>query len=233
MKLLIATIVLAGTFFLIRLTGYLNKFLIKRHLKWKVLSRLFPLFELIVGLSAVLWTINYFFQSKSYYNIIVISIIIIFIGFFSWFLFRDLVAGYIFRILNNFQPGIKIQLGATSGRLIEMRATHIIIETGEGKTVKIPYSSISSEIVSEQPAESITEDSVLTLQVTNNKNLPETEEKIRKALLNSPWRLLHREPVIKLKAQNEVHYVFEIQVKTRNKKHQQYLYSSLLKQFEA
>ncbi len=233
MKLLIAALVIAGTFFLIRLTGYLNKFLIKRHLKWKVLPRLFPLFELIVELSVVLWTINFLFQSKSYYNIIVIGIIIIFIGFFSWFLFRDLIAGYIFRIQNNFRSGIEIQLGETSGRLIEMRATHIIIETSEGKTVKIPYSRISSEIVSEQPAESITEDSVLTLQVTNNKSLPETEEKIRKALLNSPWRLLHREPVIKLKTQNEKHFVFEIQVKTRNRKHQQYLYISLLKQFEA
>ena len=232
MKILIAAIILTGTYFLIRLTGNLLKFLFNRHLKWKFLLTLIPFLELILGLSAVLWAINFLFQTKSYYNILMISIVVIFVGFVSWFLLRDIVAGYVFRIQNNFRPGAKIQLGTTIGKLLSMNVTHIIIETGDGRTIKIPYSRISGETVSEQHEEIIAEESSLILRLISSKSLNEIEDDIRKAIMNSPWRLLHREPIIKLKSQNGEYFEYEIRVKTRNKKHQQYLYNSLLKKFE-
>jgi small-conductance mechanosensitive channel len=232
MKILIVVLVLAGSFLLIHITGNIIKLLIKRYHKWRFLGKILPLVELIVGLVVVFWTINFLFKNKSYYSILVISIIVVFIGFLSWFLIKDLIAGYVFRLQNNLRPGTEIQLGRSKGRLLSMHATHIIIETGDGKTVKIPYSRISNEIVSEQPEETIADDSVLTLRLNSCINIQETEEEIRKAILNSPWRLLYRDPVIKLKSQNENFSEFEIQVKTRNNKHLHYLYNSLVKKFE-
>lgn len=232
MKIIIVVLIFAGSFFLILLTGNVIKFLTKRHLKWKFLFRLFPLIELAIGLFVILWSINFLFHAKSYYNILLICLAVIFIVLLSWFLLRDLVAGYIFRMQNSFRPGAEIQLGKSIGRLLSMRATHIIIETGDGRTVKIPYSLISNEIVSEQREETIAEDSSFTLRFSCKKNIQKTEKDIRKAVLNSPWRLLHREPVIKLKSENEDSFEFEIQVKTRNKKHLQYLYNSLLIKFK-
>ncbi len=228
MKVLIIIAIIIGTVLLVRFTEMLLRFFIGSRQKLKFILKYFPVIELSATLLIVFWSTDYLFSEKTYYQTIILSLVVSFIALISWFIARDLIAGIVFRTQNNLRRGASLQLGKIEGKMFGMRATHIVIETDEGKMVKIPYSRIANEIVSEQPEEGVHEDSKLTLKIDKTKSWKDTETHLRNILLNAPWRILSSEPKIKLLSDEGPYYKIQIFVKTRNKKHTEKLHSLLL-----
>ena len=227
MKVLVVITLIVGTFILIRITEMLLRFFIGKRQKLKFIIRYFPIVELITTLSITFWAIDYLFSAKSYYQTIILSLIISIIALVSWFVARDLI----FRIQNNIRSGSSLQLGNIEGKMLRMGAAHIVIETNEGKIVKIPYSKVANEIVSEQPEEGVREDSELTLKIIRNKNWKEVEAELKNVLLHSPWRLINTDPRIELLSEEEEYFKIQIFIKTRGKKHTEQLRTYLLTRF--
>lgn len=232
MKILIAIAIVSASLILIRITEMLIRYFVGRRKRLKFLIRLFPLFELVTVAIIIFKLIDYLFSKSSYYEVIVISLIIIFIAFISWFLIRDLIAGIVFRTGNNFRSGSAVQFGNDKGKLLHMRASHIIIETREGKTIKIPYSRIANELISEHSDEGVREDSILIVRMPKSNAWNETESALRNILLNAPWRLLGSDPHVELIAEEEEFYEVEIHVKTRSSKYVENLFALLSRKFE-
>ena len=148
MKILIVVIIVLSAFIGLRIIKLLIKRLAKKYAVWKKLLTLLPLAGFIIWLIILFWAVNYLFQDKSYYNVIIISIIVVLSLTIGWFLLKDIISGIIFRIQNNYSYGEFVQFGKISGRLNEMQLTHISIHTIDDKSIKIPYSRLSNEIIS-------------------------------------------------------------------------------------
>lgn len=232
MKILVALAFVIAALALIRIIEMLIRYFAGKRQSLKFLIRFFPLFELVSVLIIIFNAIDYLFSESNYYKLIVMSLIISFIAFISWFLIKDLIAGIIFRTGNNFRSGSAIQIGETKGKMLKMRATHIIIETHNGKTVKIPYSRVANETISEHSEEWVRADSLLVIIIAKNMSWRETEMKLKNILLTTPWRLLGSKPLIKLRTDEGQFFEVEIQLKTRNSKYVDNLFLLLSRKFE-
>ncbi len=227
--LLIAIIIIAVI--LVRITEMLLRFFFGNRQKLKIVIRYFPIIELLATLLIFFWAIDYLFSEKSYYQVLILSLVISSIILISWFVARDLIAGLVFRMQNNLPRGASVQFGKTKGKLLQMRSTHIIIETNEGQIVKMPYSRVANEIISEYPVEGVREDSKLKLNISKKMSWSETEGLLRKTLLNTPWRLMNADPIINLLSDEGQHYIIQVFVKTRNKEHANRIHALLLSKY--
>lgn len=220
MKFLVIFIVAAGTAILVRVFEIIIRAIIGNRQRLKFVTRFFPVFELLIGLALIFWAVDFLFSGKSYYFILVVSLIAVVVALISWYIFRDVLAGVVFRVQNNLPRGASIQLGNISGRMLQLRSSHIVIETEEGRTIRIPYSQATNEIISEQQEKGVHEDSTIKLRIPNKTNWSQLEIQLKNTLMNTPWRLIRSEPVVHLISEEKNFFQVEIHLKTHSKKHE-------------
>ncbi len=231
MKLIIVSVVIVSAIILMRIFLFFIKLLVKKYSDWKKFLNILPLAGFILWIFILLWAVNYLFGDKSYYQVIIISAIVILTLAFGWFFLKDLVAGIIFRLQNNYTNGEVLQIGEISGRLNKMLLTHITIDTNNDNTLKIPYSRLSNEIISQKSQTKSFENNRFTLSTNKKLSQKDTEDAIGTILKNSPWHIGYRLPASKLLNEDDKHYHFEIQLQVRNEKHLLHVKNVLLKKF--
>ncbi len=231
MKILLVTFIILVTYIFLLVLHVFIKQIVKRNNRWRNLLRIVPLIEFITWIIAIFWIINYLFEEKSYYQVIILSLVIILGISLGWFFLKDFVAGVIFRVQNNYTQGETIQVGNITGKIDALHVTHICIYTEEGKTIKVPYSKLNNEIISEQMEISSTEENKFLLKTNKKNSAKETGDTIHNILLNTPWRIKDKLPLIKYISEDNDTYTFEIQVQTRNSKHLGYLSKALSSKF--
>ena len=201
---------------------------------------MFEIFKLILIVSLIsligtgflkMFVFDQIFNDKSYYYVIIISIIVVLSLTIGWFLLKDIIAGIIFRIQNNYSHGEYVQFGEISGQLDEMLLTHISVHTKDGKSIKIPYSKLSNEIISLKLETKSYENNRFIMDISRKFPREETENIIFDLLNKSPWRLGNTLPLIKFLDMDKDHYSIEVQVQVRNQKHLNHIQDNLLKRF--
>lgn len=232
MKTIIVLVVIGCVFAGMEIIRLLIRQLVKRYSGWKKLADLMPLAGLIIWLVVLFWLVNYLFKYKSYYNIIVTSIIVILSLATAWFFFKDLIAGIFFRTLNNYSQGEFVQFGKISGRFNEMHLTHISMHTEDGRSIKIPYSRLSNKIISLKPETRSFENNRVVIHINKIYPKDETETTMYNLLNSSPWRIGTLMPQVKFVGEDNDHYSYEIQVKTRNQSHLDHIKNNLQGRFE-
>jgi len=231
MKLLIVAIVLIIVTFSLRVLKLLIKRASESNPIGKKVQATEPLIVLILWILILFWIIYYLFYEKSYYNFIVFALIVLIFLSISWFFVKDFIAGVAFKVQNDYSSGDIVQFGEVSGRLENLYLTHVSIYTNEGKLVKIPYSRLSNEIVSQKSSSGSFGRNQFLLKLPKKQTAAELKEILKNLLLNSPWRVVNRAPVINLKSESTDFFEFEIQLETRNDKHLNYVISYLKKRF--
>ncbi len=231
MKIIFVLFIILLTFIGMRIIQLIARQLIKKYAVLRKLLNLIPLVGLIIWLIILFWAVNYLFQDKSYYLVIIVSIIVILSLTIGWFLLKDIIAGIIFRIQNNYSQGEFVQFGKLSGRLNEMHLTHISIHTKDGKSIKIPYSRLSNEIISLRLETKSFESDRFIINVNKKYPKKETEDIIFALLNNSPWRVGNAVPQVKFLNEDTDGFSFEILVQVRNQKHLNNIKESLIKRF--
>jgi len=231
MKLFIVVVLIVITSFLLRILKLLMGRISESNPVGKKIQLAEPLIVLVVWIILTFWIVYYLFYDKPYYNFIVFALIGLVFLLVSWFFVRDFVAGVAFRIQNNYSVGDIVQFGSVSGRIDNLFLTHVSIFTNEGKLVKIPYTRLSNEIVSQKSSSGSFGKNQVLLKLPKKKNADELKDTLMNLLLNSPWRVATRKPVVKLKSEWSDSYEFEIQLETRNEKHLDYVVSYLKNRF--
>lgn len=198
----------------------------------KKIHNLEPMFTLIVWVIVAFWGVYFLFFEKPYYNFIVFSLIALVFVSVSWFFVRDFMAGVAFKMQNKYASGDIIQFGNISGKINELLITHVSIYTREGKLVKVPYSRLSSEIISQKSVSGSFDLNQYELKIPKKYDLVETQEIIKKMLFNSPWRISTKAPAVEFKSETSEEYQFEIQVETRNEQHFNQVIAHVKKHFE-
>lgn len=230
MKILIVLIIGIAVYFLLKVITTANSYLLKKYTKWTHKLNFIPALEFITWLIFIFWAIDYLFKNKMYYQYLVISIVIIVVGFLAWFVVKDFIAGIVFKVQNDLQENNNIQFGKITGIIKSQHLTHMKVETGTGQIIKIPYSRLNQEVISEISDSTSFEE--FKFKVNTNKTLSkqDTEENIRFLVINSPWSNFNKSPVIKLISDNENNYTFDILVNALNHKHMRLIEKSITEQ---
>ncbi len=231
MKFIIVLVILVIVAFILKVIKLLLKKAGESSTIGEKITTYEPLIYPLVWIGFIFWSVNYLFYYKDYYNFIVFALIVLIFLSLSWFFVKDFVAGIAFKVQNNYTAGDNVQFGKISGRLDNLFLTHVSVYTNEGKLVKIPYSRLSNEIVSHKSTGGYTGHSKFIFKVSKNKNVDEIKEGLYTLLINSPWRIPGKAPVISLKSELNDGFEFEIQFETRTEQHLNYVISALKKRF--
>lgn len=196
---------------------------------WNIRINLLSAFEFIVWVSFIFWAISHLFRGQFYFHYLVFALIFIIVGFLSWFLFSDIIAGIVFKTKHNFRKGSHISAGDFSGKINSQRLTHIILKTEDGRVLRVPYSKINHAVISEMTHTEALKEHAIKLEISNELNKTKAENLIRGAILNSPWSNLNEEPSIKFLKENEKSYVFELMLFSTSIKHMKFIETALEK----
>ena len=231
MEILFILISVSAVFVFFRITRILLKRFGQRYAMLKKLTRAYPVIEVIVWAVIIFWATSVLFGERVYYPYIVTAMAVITLALATWFYFRDVVAGMVFRSQNDLVPGDNIQVGPISGHLKSIHLTYVEVVSDNGSTIKIPNSRLSQELISASSTPEGLEEFKIRLAVDRQLPKPEIEEMIRKEVANSPWCDYKNPPVIKLKDETDRTYFFDVMVYNMNRKHHSIIEKALKNRF--
>lgn len=230
MKFFIAFLVAAVFFLVLRLIRLGLKRILNRYPGLNSVGNLVLATEFFVWLIYIFWVTDFLLSDKFYYPYLVYSLMVIVTGFVGWYLLRDIFAGIVFRVKHNLKTGSFVGAGDISGQIKAQSLTHLRILSGNGQLLRVPYSRIVNEVITELNFPGALAEHMLRLQAdTSTGKSTDAESLIRSAILNTPWSNLKEEPTIKFLNENENGYIFEITLLSINVKQIKFIEMALEK----
>ncbi|HNP07192.1 MAG TPA: mechanosensitive ion channel [Cyclobacteriaceae bacterium] len=157
----------------------------------KRLRKYYPLFvtiELGLWIFYIFWIVSHFLYSKSYYNELVLVLVIAVVGLLVWYYIKDIVSGFIFKIKHNPRVGQELNSIESRGIIKKLSASQIFVEVEGKDTVRIPYSQLLNKSINLNNVDIHSASEVVLHFVGVKQDDPiQLEKKIRGALLQSPW----------------------------------------------
>lgn len=142
--------------------------------------------ELALWIFYIFWVVSYFLQSKSYYDELVLVLVIAVVGLLVWYYIKDVVSGFIFKIKHN--PHVGQELNSPEGRgIIKKLSTSQIFVEAEGRDpIRIPYSQLLNKSLRLTNVDThLASEVTLHFERVNQSDPIQLEKEIRTALLQS------------------------------------------------
>jgi small-conductance mechanosensitive channel len=213
LKILALALVL---FVFLRSLSYIFAILPGNKLSRIVFLRIFPIYEMLLWISYVLWASNQLFNDLDFYPLLIGSIIVVFVALFGWYMLRDFVSGFILKAENAFEPGQTIKTPIVSGTIKKLGYRSIEIISYEGETVKVPFSLLSNKHITKPAENGRWVGQVIILIIASKFQPDKTQDMLRKRIIEMPWIITASKIDIKLKRENAENYLAEINVHTIN-----------------
>jgi len=228
MKILIAFLIATLVFLGLKVIRIGLKSLLNRHSGLYFINNILVALELVIWFVFIFWTTSFLFSEKFFYKYLVYIIMFIIAAFFSWFMFRDIFAGIIFRIRHNLKTGSYIKAGDFSGQIKSQKMSYIKIKTIDNQLLRVPYSKVIHEAITEMTYPEDLEAHLIHLHVDSSVGKVSTAESfIRSSVMNSPWSNFKEEPAIKFLKENENGYLFDIKLIAVTTKQMKYIQMAL------
>jgi small-conductance mechanosensitive channel len=219
MKFIIVILAAVLIFLGIRIIRLGLKYLLNRYPRLDILGRILVITEYLIWLIFVFQSTYFLFHEKFYYQYLAGGLILIVLGFLTWFFIRDIFAGFIFRVKYGFKTGTYISTLNFSGQVKSYKLTSIKLKTTDGLILYIPYTKLINEVITEKGFRGTLEEHTLQLHADVSLGRTKAEEMIRSALLATPWSNHKEEPVIRFEKENEIGYFFEVKLFSVKMKH--------------
>lgn len=168
-------------FRVMRLIGYRTSNLRKYYPVWVAI-------ELALWIFYIFWVVSYFLYSKSYYNELVLVLVIAVVGLLVWYYIKDIVSGFIFKIKHN--PSVGQELNSSDGKGIikKLSVSQIFVELEGKDTIRIPYSQLLNNSINLNNVDiHSASEVVLRFEAVDSDDPINLEKHIRVALLQSSW----------------------------------------------
>ncbi|KAA3613581.1 MAG: hypothetical protein D8M58_17005 [Calditrichaeota bacterium] len=176
-------------------------------------QKYFPVVEMVVWIVFSFWALKEAISDPVYYSVFFITFSLIILFWIGWFAGRDYIAGIIWRSQASYETGQKLIINDINGRISKLGYLNLELEKNDGTVVRLPYSKISADITYNKNENSTV--FTYTFYVEPKDEISnESFEKIRTALINSPWHLSYLQPQIQKVNKNENKTTLEIIVHT-------------------
>lgn len=186
------------------------------------LKRTVPLhgvISFIVWIIYAFWLAHVYFSGYEAYPFIVLSLFILFAALLAWFVLRDIVAGLVFSTRRQFSLNRRISFEDTTGRIIGMGITRMVVRTDSGDTASIPYSRLSGEIVCERAEDTASEYYRIELKLIKTESPDQLQASIIREVLCIPWASIGTAPIVRLKKEDGSSFDFEVLFQSLNAQH--------------
>lgn len=178
---IIAALLIFLTFRLLRLIDY----------RIKRLRKYYPLFvatELGLWIFYIFWVVSHFLYTKSYYNELVLVLVVAVVILLVWYYIKDIVAGFVFKIRHNPRPDQILHSPEGEGVIRKLSSSQVLVEAGGRNILRIPYSKLLGKGLSLETADTHSAcEAILFFEMEQGKEPTELKRKIRMDLLQSPW----------------------------------------------
>ncbi|PLW92069.1 MAG: hypothetical protein C0592_12565 [Marinilabiliales bacterium] len=211
---IVVTLILLAGFRILSLT---LRYVVDRKRKLMFLKYL-PLTESLFWMVYLILSAQYFIQKGgSIHTIWIFGILLVILAFFSWFAFRDIIAGIVWKANKKFNLQDTIKIGDFQGKIQAFHHRNLEIMNDNEESIIIPYTRIlNSQIIKTNPTEMILSYS-FKLQALKEISTGELIQKIRYEILNLPWSSVKNEPKIKALSEETDRYFLEITVYSMDK----------------
>ncbi len=199
-------------FLLLRLLRFLLPLSLYRDKPRKILTRLFPIVELVVWVIFLSWFIFLFSEADEIYVYVVLAILLMILFWISRYWVKDLIAGVIFRSSARLKAGDILHFEDLKGTIKKFGNFSVELETQDNQVIFIPYGKLADavNIKSEPTGQSQGYTFVLVCKLAQDPTV--LIQQIKTTILSSPWVSVNRMPLITLLQQSESMSEFEITV---------------------
>jgi len=180
---------------------------------------LYPGISFIVWLVYAYWVVHVCFSGSEIYPFVILFLFILVAALFAWFVLRDIVAGLVLSIRNQFRLNHRISFGGTTGKIIGIRITHLVVRTDSGDTASIPYSRLSGEVVCERAEDTASDYYRILMKLGKTEPPDRLQESITREVLSMPWASIGAAPIVRLKGESDSSYDFEVLFQSLNSRH--------------
>ena len=213
MKILITIIIAVLLFSAFKIIRMGLKLLLNRYSGLSFIHNFMVAVEIAFWSAFLFWAIYFLFSEKFFYSYLIYALILISAAFLAWFLMRDIFAGIIFRLSHNLKNGSHIRAGDFSGQIKSQHLNYLKILTNDSQLLRIPYSRIIHEVITELAYTGSSDEHIIQIQVNSSIGKPGAAESlIMNAVMNTPWSNIKAEPAIRFLKENEKGYFFEIMI---------------------
>lgn len=233
MKLIYVVTAAFAVLVFLKLAAVMLKKGIQKYTYLKKVQKSLPLFEIVLWTAFTFWAVRILFKDGTLYPYMVAGLLAILAVLFTWFVFRDIVAGAIFRVQNDLNKGDYIKVGELSGQIKSISLTHLEMVSDKGQTVKIPFSRLNKELISGMTTPEGIEEYTIHLAVNKGMGKAEIEDLIKREIANSPWCNYKNPPVIKLRDEVSGMYHYDVMVYALNHQHLRKVEGMLQEKFGA
>lgn len=164
----------------------------------KILSRYFPVFEILIWFIFMIWAIQYFWNNNQLYSFAMIFVLMILVIWVAWYALKDYIAGVIFKTGKRIQVNEKILVDEYSGKIRQFNNRTLELERETGEIVIIPYSYLFGKIIVKTQNSQIIQKHTFQISCEHTANTNELLDKIHRELLINPFSLSLKDPQISL-----------------------------------
>lgn len=183
------------------------------------LNKYLPFIELCAWLLFFVYGVQFFLKTNMLYALALFIILLVHIGWLSWFALKDIIAGIVFKTKGRFSINETIKVREHSGKIVKFGFLEVEIETETGETIHLPYSMVIGEVlIKSNPAEMIISHT-FRLETTKSKPLIKIIDEVRITILHLPWISFKKDPQVKPVGEDKDSYTLEITVYTPEKEY--------------
>jgi hypothetical protein len=163
----------------------------------KNILRYKSLFEVLVWIIFITWSVRYLYQNNQPYSAALFVLLFLFLIYTGWIGLKDFVAGAVLKAGHKLTMNETIKVDGYQGTITRFGATSLILESDSGETVYLPYSFLFGKvIIKSHPAESILR-YTFRIEIARTESVRAAIDQVYRFILNLPWISLIKEPQIK------------------------------------
>ena len=175
--------------FILKRIGFTRGF--RHHLDYML-----SIFELVVWFAFLTWVINLVYESKNHYVLVFFGIVLALLIVPAFILLRDFVFGVFLKAQKKVVEGTFIELGDIKGEIVKAGEFFLNIEDKLGNIKSIGYYKVSTRVISIAGENQHLERLVLDFHFPVQNKVNECVEKLNYHLLNTPWIVASKDPMV-------------------------------------
>jgi hypothetical protein len=185
----------------------------------KNILRYKSLFEVLVWIIFITWSVRYLHQNNQPYSIALFVLLFLFLIYTGWIGLKDFVSGAMLKAGHRLTINETIKVEGYQGTITRFGATSLILESDSGETIYLPYSFLFGKIiVKSHPAESILR-YTFRIEIARTASIREAIDQVYRFILNLPWISLTKEPQIKPISETADGQLVEVTLYSFEKRH--------------
>ncbi len=201
---------------ILRLIERVVPFLIKRYKTKVAFKRKYSFFELLIWLIYLIYVLPYFFQRNFAFGVVISIVVVIDILLISWYIGRDIVAGFIIKTNIGFKEGAIVEIDGMKGRISNLYSRNFKLINDKGEKMILPYSQYVSKTITFFPDAKDKITSMMRLELKSDKTINNIKEELKYFIMTHPKALINVIPDISIVNYEDGVYTLEINLAARD-----------------